>query len=231
MLAAIRKHKAVVIAILLAIVIVAPAYYFLMPRGAASLPVITATNATTVYDWTENFSNTSVAWFFLNGTFDTEFTNGYLGYIYANSTMHQKGYPESHLYVNLEAEYSPQSYSLDVGVNVTGYTYLSPSPNELNISFRENLPGAFSNVSFVNYWINATTVKDTLGYAQFTLNNGSGIGSDHGYRFCANWGGSTTLFYPLKSSYPYLLKITVSIGGLYAPVTSTFIVNFTDVKS
>lgn len=45
MLAAIRKHRAVVIAIALVAVIVAPTYYFLMPRNTVILPVINANNA------------------------------------------------------------------------------------------------------------------------------------------------------------------------------------------
>ena len=231
MLAAIRKHKTVVLAIIIAIVIASPAYYFLMPRGTASLPVISATNATTVYNWTEDFSNTSVAWFFLNGTFDTDFTFGYWGYIYANSTLHQKGYPESHVYVNLEAEYSPQSYIFTFGVNITGHTYLSPNPNELNISSHNDLPGYSGLFSGPSYLNNATASVDGSQHALFTLNNGSGLSNITPYRFDVNWSGEGVLYYNLQFSHTYTFTLIVTLEGLYVPVTSKFIINFTDVKS
>ncbi len=227
MLAAIRKHKAVVIAILLAIVIVAPTYYFLMPRNAVSLPVITATNATTAYNWTGYFSNSdpSAGWMYLHSTGSI-----YYGWIYANSTMDQKGYPESHMNVEFEADYLPTAYTLGFVVNVTGYTYLNPNPDELNISPHNNLPGYSGMFPMVTDHVNATTLVVRSQHALLTLNNGTGLNSSTAYQFDVNWSSTAILYYPMQYNTPYVFELTVTLEGLYVPVTSTFIINFTDVK-
>ncbi len=221
---ALPKPSVIIIAIPVAALIAAPAYYFLVANNnpVHSLPLIKATSATTEYKWTGGFSNQSVAWFFLNQSVCSK--------IYGNLTMQQQSFPASHIYAHMEAGFFQETYTLSVVINITGIMYLNPNPSTLTMVFTEDLLGASANYSAIQY-NNTTTAKDTLGLTQLNLHNGSGLQPDHAYNFCIRWVGTTQIYFPFEYNTSCFFEMKITVGGLYVPVTSTFLVNFTDVKS
>lgn len=239
MLAAIRQHKAVAIAIVLTLIIIAPAYYFLSPRSSyvAPLPVIKSTNATIEFNWVKYFSNSS---FYGTYTLNYSFYGGLhtSGGLRSNITMKQPGFNESNIYIHfVEGASMSSPFELFSAFYVIGNLSLNPLPLNITIFYNNALPWGATNLwEFQGAFLypppeNVSMDEKSSGtVAVIDFTNRSSLTGSQVYQFNFEWGNIVSLDknIPLNSTYRLVFELVVN--GLYTPVTSTFIINYINQK-